>query len=145
MKTQFLAKEAVDRKWYVIDAEGKILGRMAVRIAVMLQGKHKPNYTPHVDNGDFIIVVNAEKVRVTGRKMETKTYDYNTGYPSGRRIVTLADKLAKKPAEVIHLAVRRMLPKTKLGRAMFKKLKVYAGADHPHEAQQPEALEIQES
>lgn len=142
MKTQFVAKEAVDRKWYVADATDQVLGRLAVRIATVLQGKHKPSYTPHTDTGDFVIVVNAEKVTVTGRKAQQKTYERYSGYPGGRQVIPFAEMMEKKPTEVLTLAVRRMLPKSKLGRGMIKKLKVYAGPDHPHAAQQPEALEV---
>ena len=142
MRTPFVAKEQVDRAWYVADAEDRILGRLATRIATVLQGKHKPDYAPHVDNGDFVVVVNAAKVKVTGRKLETKTYDRYSGYPGGRKVVSLAEMMRKKPTHVIQHAVRGMLPKTKLGRAMLKKLKVYAGPDHPHEAQRPQPLEM---
>ena len=143
MKQTYMAKPVdTDAQWFVVDAEGRILGRLATKIATVLMGKHKPTYTPHVDTGDFVVVINAEKITVTGRKMSDKIYDYNTGYPGGRVEVTLKEMLAKKPAEVMRLAVRRMLPKTKLGRQMFSKLKVYAGPDHPHAAQGPEPLEL---
>ena len=132
----------VDPKWHLVDADGQILGRMATKIATILQGKHRPTYTPHVDTGDFVIVVNAEKFAVTGRKMEDKKYYRASGYPGGLKETTLKVLLEKKPAEAVRLAVRRMLPKTKLGEQMFTKLKVYAGPDHPHEAQQPEPLEL---
>jgi large subunit ribosomal protein L13 len=132
----------VQQGWHLVDAEGLVLGRMASRIARILQGKHRPIYTPHVDTGEFVIVVNAEKVRLTGKKMDQKVYHHYTGWAGGRRETTVRDKLEKKPAEVIRLAVRRMMPKTKLGRRMLKKLKIYAGPDHPHEAQRPEPLDI---
>jgi len=128
--------------WFVVDASGKTLGRMSTRIARILQGKHRPTYTPHIDTGDFVIVVNAEKVRVTGNKSEQKSYFRYTGYPGGLKETSFASMLEHKPEEIIRLAVRRMLPKTKLGRKMIKKLKVYAGPEHPHEAQVPKALEL---
>ena len=132
----------VDPKWHLVDADGQILGRMATKIATILQGKHRPTYTPHVDTGDFVIVINAEKFIVTGRKMEDKMYYRASGYPGGLKETTLETLLEKKPTEAVRLAVKRMLPKTKLGERMFTKLKVYAGPDHPHEAQQPEPLEL---
>jgi len=137
MRTYSAKKADVQARWLVVDAEGQILGRLAARIATVLQGKHKPIYTTHIDTGDYVIVVNARKIRVTGRKLEQKTYSRYTGYPGGLRVRSLAEMLARNPEKVIQLAVRRMLPKTKLGRAMFKKLKVYAGPDHPHAAQKP--------
>jgi large subunit ribosomal protein L13 len=131
------------RKWYVIDVSGKVLGRAATRIATILMGKHRPEYTPHVDTGDFVIVINAEKVRITGNsKPAQRIYQSYSGYPSGRKVITLAKMMEKDPEKVVREAVRRMLPKTKLGAVMFKKLKVHAGPDHPHQAQQPEKLEI---
>jgi len=132
----------VDPQWYVIDAEGKTLGRFATKIATILMGKNKPTYTPHVDTGDFVVVVNAEKIAVTGRKLKNKMYYRASGYPGGLTETPLEELLAKKPAEAVRLAVKRMLPKTKLGRQMFSKLKVYAGPDHPHAAQKPEPLEL---
>jgi len=142
MKT-FSAKEKdVDRRWYVADADGKVLGRLAARIATVLLGKHKPIYTPHVDTGDFVIVTNAAKVQVTGTKRENKLYYSYSGYPGGLKSVPFAEKIARKPEEVIRRAVWGMMPKNKLSRRMMRKLKVYAGAEHPHEAQQPEVLEI---
>ena len=139
----FSAKpQEVQQGWHLVDAEGLVLGRMASRIARILQGKHRPIYTPHVDTGEFVIVVNADKVRLTGKKMDQKVYHHHTGWAGGLRETTVRDKLEKKPAEVIRLAVRRMMPKTKLGRRMLKKLKIYAGADHPHEAQCPQPLDI---
>jgi large subunit ribosomal protein L13 len=144
MKTQFVPKEAVERKWYLIDAEGLILGRMAARIATMLQGKHKPCYTPNTDTGDFIIVVNAKKIAVTGNKLDTKMYKRYSGYPGGQKVRPMREEMEKHPERIITEAVRRMLPKSRMGRAMLKKLKVFAGPNHPHEAQQPETLALQE-
>ncbi len=141
-KTQFLPKEKVDRKWYVIDATGKTLGRLCSKIALKLQGKDKPNYTPHVDNGDFIIVINAEKIRVTGNKLEDKMYYHHSGYPGGLRETNLKKLLQTYPERVIMYATKGMLPKNRLGRKMLKKLKVYAGPEHPHKAQKPTPLDI---
>ena len=139
----YIAKPAeVQRKWYVVDAEGKNLGRLSSEIASILRGKNKPTFTPHVDCGDNVIVVNAEKVAVTGKKLKDKIYVTYSGVPGGKKEITLAEMLAKKPEEVIKHAVKGMLPKGKLGRQMFKKLHVYAGPEHKHEAQKPEALEI---
>jgi len=130
------------RDWYVVDAEGLTLGRLAAKIAPILKGKHKPIYTPHLDCGDFVIVVNADKVRVTGRKLDQKFYYQYSGYPGGIRSTNLRDQLAKHPERVLEAAVRGMLPKNRLGRRMIKKLKVYAGNSHPHQAQQPKPLEL---
>ena len=142
MKT-FSAKPAeVKRDWYVIDAEGKTLGRMATEIARRLRGKHKPEYTPHVDTGDYIIVVNAEKVHVTGNKQQDKMYYHHTGYPGGIRSINFDKLIDHAPHRVIERAVKGMLPKNPLGRAMFRKLKIYAGPEHTHVAQQPKVLEI---
>jgi large subunit ribosomal protein L13 len=139
----FMAKKAnVDSKWLLVDADGAILGRMAAKIAPVLMGKTKPTYTPHVDTGDYVIVVNADKIKVSGKKAEDKQYDYYTHFPGGHKFVSFADMMAKKPEKVIELAVRRMLPKNKLGRKMLKKLKVYRGSEHPHQAQRPEKVEI---
>lgn len=135
----YIAKPAeVERKWYVIDAEDKTLGKIASEVASILRGKKKPIYTPHVDTGDYVIVINAEKVRVTGKKEEQKTYKSHSGYPGGLKETTLRELRAKKPEEIIRHAVKGMMPKGKLGRQMFKKLKVYAGPEHPHTAQNPE-------
>ena len=142
MKSFMVKKEERDSKWLLVDAEGAILGRMASKIAPILMGKHKPTYTPHVDTGDFVIVVNAEKIKVTGKKAEQKQYDYYTHYPSGHKFVSFADMMARRPEKVIELAVRRMLPKNKLGRKMLKKLKVYRGPEHDHQAQKPEKIEL---
>jgi large subunit ribosomal protein L13 len=142
MKT-FSAKPAeVKRDWYVIDAEGKTLGRMATEIARRLRGKHKPEYTPHVDTGDYIIVINAEKVHVTGNKQQDKMYHHHTGYPGGIRSMNFDKLIDHAPQRVIERAVKGMLPKNPLGRAMFRKLKIYAGPEHTHAAQQPKVLEI---
>lgn len=132
----------VEHRWWVLDARGKVLGRLAARVATILQGKHKPIYTPHVDCGDFVIVTNAGKVKVTGKKLDQVEIKRYSGYLGGLKRIPLRKMLADHPDRVVGLAVRRMLPKTKLGRAMFKKLKVYAGAEHPHAAQKPEKLEI---
>jgi large subunit ribosomal protein L13 len=142
--TTYTAKTGeIQHGWYVVDAQGKVLGRLAAQIAVRLRGKHKPQYTPHVDTGDYIVVVNAAKVRVTGRKPERKIYYRHTEFPGGLRQTNFAKLQAKKPERVLQLAVKGMLPKGPLGYAMIKKLKIYAGATHPHSAQQPKALEIQ--
>jgi large subunit ribosomal protein L13 len=132
----------IERKWYVVDAEGETLGRLASRIAPILKGKHKPTYTPHLDCGDFVIVVNAKKVKVTGQKLDQKRYYRHTGYPGGVRSISLRDQLATHPERVLQAAVRGMLPKNRLGRQMIKKLKVYPGDAHPHQAQQPKELEL---
>ncbi len=132
----------VRRDWFVVDADGKTLGRLATEIARRLRGKHKPEYTPHVDTGDYIVVVNAEKVRVTGNKMKNKMYHHHTGYIGNLKSISLEKLLEKAPERVIETAVRGMMPKGPLGRAMFKKLRVYAGPEHQHSAQQPRALEI---
>ncbi len=142
MKTTMAKANEVDRKWYVIDAEGKVLGRLATEVANILRGKNKPIYTPHVDTGDFVIVINAEKVKMTGSKWDDKIHAYHTGYPGGRREVAYKDIRAKHPERVIEYAVKGMLPKSRLGRSMFGKLKVYAGPNHPHEAQKPEVYEV---
>ena len=135
----YIAKPAdIDHKWYVIDAEDKTLGKVAAEIAMILRGKKKPIYTPHVDCGDYVVVVNAEKVAVTGKKEKQKIYKNHSGYPGGLKETTLAELRAKKPEEIIRHAVKGMMPKGKLGRQMFKKLKVYAGPEHPHAAQNPE-------
>jgi len=142
MKT-FSAKPAeVTRDWYIIDAEGKTLGRMATEIARRLRGKHKAEYTPHVDTGDYIVVINAEKIRVTGNKMKQKLYQHHTGYIGNLKSITLEKLLQKSPTAAVEKAVKGMLPKNPLGRAMFKKLKVFAGGEHSHAAQQPKQLEI---
>jgi large subunit ribosomal protein L13 len=143
MKTYMAKKGEVAQKWYLVDMSGKVLGRAATRIATILMGKHRPEYTPHVDTGEFIVVINAEKVKFTGEsKLLQRDYQSYSKYPGGLKIVPLKEMLAKKPDMVITEAVRRMLPKNKLGMAMLKKLKVYTGAEHPHQAQQPEVLDI---
>jgi len=142
MKTFSAKPETVTRDWYVIDAEGKTLGRLATEVARRLRGKHKAEYTPHVDTGDYIVVVNAEKVQVTGNKASGKMYYSHTGYPGGIREISFEKLQARKPEMIIEKAVKGMLPKNPLGRAMFRKLKVYSGAEHKHEAQQPQVLEI---
>ena len=142
--TTYTAKAGqVQHGWYVVDAQNKVLGRLAVQIATRLRGKHKPEYTPHVDTGDFIVVVNVSKLRVTGRKDERKVYYRHTGYPGGLKETNFKKLQAKKPTRVLQLAVKGMLPKGPLGYAMLRKLKIYAGATHPHSAQQPKTLEIQ--
>lgn len=141
MKTKFARKEDIDRKWYVVDAKGQVLGRMASRIASYLRGKHKPVFTPNVDTGDFVVVVNADKVKVTGKKLTDKTYYHHTGYIGSIKAEILKDRLKKEPEDVIKDAVWGMLPKNRLGRMMIKKLKVYRGSDHSHEAQKPELVE----
>ena len=142
MKT-FIPKAAdIERKWYVVDAEGKTLGRLASEVAMILRGKRKPTYTPHMDCGDYVIVINAEKVAVTGKKRQEKIYKRHTGYPGGLREVTFEKLQARKPEEIIRHAVKGMLPDGKLGRQMYKKLKVYAGPEHAHAAQKPEVLEF---
>ena len=139
----FIAKpHEVERKWYVIDAEGKNLGRLSSEEAAILRGKKKPIYTPHVDTGDYVIVINAEKIAVTGKKMTDKVYKHHTGYPGGLKEITLEKLLQKKPAEAVKHAVKGMMPKGKLGRQMYKKLKVYAGPEHNHAAQKPEVWEF---
>ena len=140
MKTFMASPATIDRKWYVVDATDKTLGRMAAEIAKVLRGKNKPIFTPHMDTGDYVIVVNAEKIKVTGKKMGQKIYYHHSDYVGGMKEATLKDKLAKKPEEVIELAVKGMLPKGPLGRQMYKKLFVYAGPEHKHAAQKPEVL-----
>jgi large subunit ribosomal protein L13 len=142
MKTYSARAEDVSRDWFVVDAADKTLGRLASEIAHRLRGKHKAEYTPHVDTGDYIVVVNAEKIRVTGAKTTDKMYHHHTGYPGGLKSISFEKLLDKAPERVIQGAVKGMLPRNPLGRAMFKKLKVYAGNEHPHAAQQPQALNI---
>ncbi len=139
-KTQSANAATVERKWHVVDAEGEIVGRVATKIARVLRGKHKPDYTPHFDNGDHVIVINADKVRFTGQKFNDKVYLRHTGYPGGQRKATPRQIMARKPELVIEHAVKGMMPKTKLGRAQYKKLHVYNGPEHPHTAQQPQEL-----
>jgi len=142
MKSYMAKPEEIERKWYVIDAEGKVLGRLATEVASILRGKHKPIYTPHVDTGDFVIVINADKVKLTGKKLEQKKYYYHSGYPGGLKSVFYNRMMEENPEKAIELAVKGMMPKNKLGRQMFKKLKVYSGPEHKHEAQQPELYEF---
>ncbi len=142
MKTFTAKPQSVQRDWYVVDATDKTLGRLATEIARRLRGKHKPEFTPHVDTGDYIVVINAEKVKVTGNKARAKTYYRHTGYPGGLRSMNFEKMIAHAPERVIESAVKGMLPKGPLGRAMYSKLKVYAGAEHPHAAQQPQELNI---
>ena len=142
MKTFSAKAEDVSRDWFIVDAADKTLGRLASEIAHRLRGKHKAEYTPHVDTGDYIVVVNAEKIRVTGAKTTAKMYHHHTGYPGGLKSISFEKLIEKAPERVIQQAVKGMLPRNPLGRAMFKKLKVYAGAEHPHSAQQPQALNI---
>ena len=142
MKTFSAKPETVKRDWFIVDADGKTLGRLATEIARRLRGKHKPVYTPHVDTGDYIVVVNAEKVRVTGNKAKDKMYYSHTGFIGGIKSISFEKLIAKKPEQVIEHAVKGMLPKNPLGRAMFRKLKVYAGPNHQHTAQQPQVLEL---
>jgi large subunit ribosomal protein L13 len=141
MKTYTAKPGEIERHWYVVDAEAKTLGRLATQIADVLRGKDKPAYTPHVDTGDFVIVVNAEKVHVTGQKLDQKVYYRHSGYPGGLRTRTLREQLARRPEEVLRKAVKGMLPKNKLAAAQLRKLKIYAGPDHPHAAQNPEPLQ----
>ena len=140
MKSFMASPATIDRKWYVVDAEGQTLGRLASEVAKVLRGKNKPEFTPHVDTGDYVIVINAEKVKVTGKKMDQKVYHHHSAYVGGMKEVTLKEKMAKKPEQVIELAVKGMLPKGPLGRQMYTKLHVYAGSEHKHQAQKPEVL-----
>ena len=142
MKTLMAKTGQIERKWYLIDASGKTLGRLATKIAHVLRGKHKPEFTPHVDTGDYIVIINAEKVTVTGSKVTHKNYERYTGYPGGLKTISFDKLQAKFPARIIEKAVKGMLPKNPLGYAMINKLKVYAGASHPHSAQNPEALSV---
>ena len=142
MKTYWANKNEIEADWHCIDATDKVLGRLASRVARLLMGKHKPIYTPNVDCGDFVIVTNAEKVRLTGNKANTKTYQRYSYYPGGRKVIPYQTMLAKHPERIIQEAVKRMLPKNKLAMQMFTKLKVYAGAEHPHAAQKPQVLEL---
>ena len=142
MNTYSAKPHEVDQKWLLVDAEGQTLGRMATAIATRLRGKHKPEYTPHIDTGDFVVVINADKVRVTGNKAKDKIYHSHSGFPGGLKSISFEKLLEKAPERVIKQAVKGMLPRNSLGRAMFKKLKVYAGAEHPHTAQQPESVHL---
>lgn len=144
MKTFSAKAQAVSHQWYVVDASGQTLGRLASQIAKYLRGKHKPEYTPHVDTGDYMIVINAEKIAVTGKKMSDKIYYSHTGFPGGLKSITLEKLLAKNPIKVMEHAIKGMLPKNPLGRDMFRKLKVYVGSEHPHSAQQPQVIHFQD-
>jgi large subunit ribosomal protein L13 len=139
MKTPMAKKGSIEQKWHLIDANGKTLGRLATRVAMLLRGKHKPIFTPHVDTGDFVVVVNAEKISLTGKKWKDKLYIHHSGYPGGLKSISAGKMREKKPERLVTMAVQGMLPKNKLGRKMIKKLKVYSGEAHPHQAQQPEA------
>ena len=140
MKTFMANPDKIERKWYVVDAEGQTLGRLAAEVAKVLRGKNKPEFTPHIDTGDNVIVINAEKIKVTGKKLDQKVYYHHSDYVGGMKETTLREMMAKKPEQVIELAVKGMLPKGPLGRTMIKKLHVYAGAEHAHQAQKPEVL-----
>ena len=144
MKPTVMAKDKeINRKWYIVNAEGKALGRIATEIAKVLSGKNKPIWTPHVDTGDYVVVINAEKVALTGKKFDKKEYFHHTGYPGGAKFATAKEWMTKYPDRIVQHAVRGMLPKNKLGEDMYRKLHVYKGAEHPHQAQKPEALEIE--
>jgi large subunit ribosomal protein L13 len=142
MKTTLIRKEDAEREWFVVDATDKVFGRLAAKVARRLMGKHKTTYTPHVDNGDFVIVVNVEKIAISGNKMQDKSYHFYSGYPGGTYRLTFAQRLAAHPERLFEEAVRRMLPKSKLGRHMLRKLKTYKGSEHPHAAQQPKVFEL---
>ena len=142
MKTLSIKQEDVRRSWYVIDATDRTLGRLSTQIALRIRGKHKAEFTPHVDTGDYVVVINAEKVRVTGNKLDDKFYNHHTGFPGGIKSISLAKLMQKSPEKVVEMAVKGMMPKSKLGRSMISQLKVYAGNEHPHAAQQPKPLEI---
>lgn len=144
MKTYFPRTDEIVKDWYLINAEGATLGRLAAQVAMMLRGKTKATFTPHTDVGDFVVVINADKVRLTGRKIDLKTYERHSGYPGGLKVVNMRTMLDKKPEDVIKLAVRGMLPKNALGRKIIKKLKVYRGSDHPHKAQMPKEFVFKE-
>lgn len=140
MSTYVAKSSEIERKWYVVDAEGQTLGRLATEVARVLSGKHKPEYTPFIDSGDYVIIVNAEKVKLSGKKMDQKVYRHHSGYPGGLKQVSFREMRQKHPERILEKAIKGMLPKNKLGRQMYRKLKVYAGPDHKHSAQQPEAL-----
>ena len=141
-KTVSANKSTVQKEWYIVDAKGEVLGRLASVVAMVLRGKHKPSFTPHVDCGDYVIVINAEKIKLTGNKMTEKQYVRHSGYPGGQRMQTPEDLLSKKPIAVVEKAVRGMLPKSRLGSELFRNLHVFAGENHPHEAQQPKTLDL---
>lgn len=142
MKCYMAKNDQVEQKWLLVDAEGAVLGRIASKLAMILMGKNKPTYTPHVDTGDYVVVVNAEKIRLTGAKAEVKTYESYSGYPGGHKYTSYAKMLERKPEKILELAVRRMLPKTQMGRKALDKLKIYAGAEHQHQAQQPQKVQL---
>lgn len=142
MKTYAVKAGEIERRWYVVDAQGKTLGRLATQVARILRGKHKPTFSPHMDVGDHVIIINADKIQVTGKKLDTKRYYRYSGYLGGLKSIVLREQLEKHPDRVLTHAIRGMLPKNRLGRAMLKKLKIYAGSEHPHAAQQPEPLEL---
>lgn len=142
MKSYMAKTNEVEKKWHVIDAEGKVLGRLASEVSTLLTGKNKPTYTPHIDTGDFVIIINADKIKLTGKKLEQLNYTYHTGYPGGLRQIPYKRLMEEKPGKIVELAVKGMLPKNKLGRAMMKKLRVYSGTEHNHEAQKPEVYEF---
>ncbi len=142
MATFSAKKKEIERSWFLVDAENKVLGRLAAKVAAVLRGKHKPVFTPHVDTGDFVIVINADKIHLTGTKLDNKMYYRHSGYPGGIKGVSAGEMLDKKPEAIIQHAVRGMLPKNKLGRQQLKKLKVYAGTEHPHESQMPQELKL---
>ncbi|MBN3523716.1 50S ribosomal protein L13 [Paenibacillus apiarius] len=143
MRTTYMAKPAeVERKWYIIDAEGKTLGRLASEAAALIRGKHKPTFTPHVDTGDFVVIVNADKIVLTGKKLQNKMYYRHSLYPGGLKVTSAQEMLNKKPERMVELAVQGMLPKTRMGNKMKLRVKVYAGVEHPHQAQQPEVYEL---
>ncbi|MHC4855671.1 MAG: 50S ribosomal protein L13 [Planctomycetota bacterium] len=142
MKSFLAKKETVQRNWRIVDADGAVLGRLAVKVAMTLMGKDKPTYTPHVDTGDYVIVVNADKVRVTGSKADTKEYQRYSGYPGGQKIIPYKTMMERHPERIVEMAIKRMLPKNTLGAHMYKKLKVYSGPDHGHAAQQPQKMEL---
>ena len=141
-KTYATTPAAIERRWWVVDAEGKTLGRLAARVAPLLRGTHKPYFTPHLDTGDYVIIVNADKIRVTGKRMDQKIYYRHSGYPGGLKSMTLREMMSRFPNRALKYAIKGMLPKGPLGRRMYKKLKVYAGAEHPHQAQQPASMEL---
>ncbi|HEX4045201.1 MAG TPA: 50S ribosomal protein L13 [Gammaproteobacteria bacterium] len=145
MKTYFANNQTVEHKWYLVDASGKVLGRLATQIATYLRGKHKPEYTPNTDTGDYIVVINADEISVTGKKAQDKKYFSHSGYPGGIKEITFAKLKEKDPTKIIEIAVKGMLPKNPLGREMLRKLKVYAGAEHPHTAQQPIAIDLEQA
>jgi large subunit ribosomal protein L13 len=142
MGTYFAKPAEVVRKWYLVDADGKTLGRLASRVAILLRGKHKPTFTPHVDTGDHVVIINADKVHLTGDKLKTKMYIHHTGYPGGLKSISAEHLRAKKPTELLARAIKGMLPKNSLGKQMARKLKVYSGGEHPHQAQRPEAITL---